>query len=193
MPLSATSTCLLNTSRDGDSTTSLGSLFQCWTTLSVKKFFLISSLNLPWCNLRPFALVLSQASGTECPRQLCVTTEEKDHNPLGHNHISILSLYKGIYVKNILFCDRRWTFQVREKFLALKPPEGFHSKCVVVWYNLTVRPRSSDDITKSKASKGQGNASKKYIPMVTVRTKKINFYGFKNESDNHILLKEDNT
>ena len=37
----------LNTSRDGDSTTSLGSLFQCLTTLPVKKFFLISNLNLP--------------------------------------------------------------------------------------------------------------------------------------------------
>jgi len=36
----------LNTSRDGDSTTSLGILFQFLTTLSVKKFFLISSLNL---------------------------------------------------------------------------------------------------------------------------------------------------
>ncbi|KAK4811306.1 hypothetical protein QYF61_023358 [Mycteria americana] len=39
MSQSATSTRLLNTSRDGDSTTSLGSLFQCLTTLSVKKFF----------------------------------------------------------------------------------------------------------------------------------------------------------
>ncbi|KAK4829053.1 hypothetical protein QYF61_001858 [Mycteria americana] len=45
--------------RDGDSTTSLGSLFQCLTTLSVKKNFLRSSLNLPWRNLRPFPLVLS--------------------------------------------------------------------------------------------------------------------------------------
>ncbi|KAK4819534.1 hypothetical protein QYF61_006027 [Mycteria americana] len=34
MSRSATSTCLLNTCRDGDSTTSLGSLFQCLTTLS---------------------------------------------------------------------------------------------------------------------------------------------------------------
>jgi len=49
----------LITSRDGDSTTSLGSLFQCFTTLSVKKFFLISNLNLPWHNLRPFPLILS--------------------------------------------------------------------------------------------------------------------------------------
>jgi len=39
MSQSATSTRFLNTSRDGDSTTSLGSLFQCLTTLSVKKFF----------------------------------------------------------------------------------------------------------------------------------------------------------
>jgi len=37
----------LKTSRDGDSTTSLGSLFQCLSTLQVKKFFLISNLNLP--------------------------------------------------------------------------------------------------------------------------------------------------
>jgi len=37
----------LNTSSDGDSTTSLGSLFQYLTTLSIKKFFLISDLNLP--------------------------------------------------------------------------------------------------------------------------------------------------
>jgi len=35
----------LNASRDGDSNTSLGSPFQCLTTLSEKKFFLISNLN----------------------------------------------------------------------------------------------------------------------------------------------------
>uniref|UniRef100_A0A8D0EQ68 Nephronectin n=1 Tax=Strix occidentalis caurina TaxID=311401 RepID=A0A8D0EQ68_STROC len=46
------STRLLNTSRDRDSTTSLGSPFQRLTTRSVKKYFLISSLNLPWRNLR---------------------------------------------------------------------------------------------------------------------------------------------
>jgi len=38
MSLSTTSTHLFNTSRDCDSTTSLGSLFQCLTTFSVKKF-----------------------------------------------------------------------------------------------------------------------------------------------------------
>ncbi|KAK4824165.1 hypothetical protein QYF61_011292, partial [Mycteria americana] len=56
MSLSTTSIRLLNNSRDGDVTASLGSLFQCLTTLSVKKFFLISNLNLPWHNLRPFPL-----------------------------------------------------------------------------------------------------------------------------------------
>ena len=52
MSLSTTSKRFLNASKDGDSTTSLGSLFQCLTILSVKKFFLISNLNLPWCSLR---------------------------------------------------------------------------------------------------------------------------------------------
>jgi len=53
MFLSTTSRQFLNTSRDGDPTTSWGSLFQCLATLSAKKLFLISNLNLPWCNLRP--------------------------------------------------------------------------------------------------------------------------------------------
>lgn len=60
MSLSATSMCLLNTSRDGDSTTSMGSL----TTLSVKEFFLISSLSLPWCNLRPCSVSSHEISDT---------------------------------------------------------------------------------------------------------------------------------
>ena len=58
VPLSTTSPQLLNTSRDGDSTTSLGGLFHCPTSLSENKCFLISNLNLPWCNLRPFCLIL---------------------------------------------------------------------------------------------------------------------------------------
>jgi len=49
----------LNTSRVGDSITSLGSPFQCLTTLSEKQYFLMSSLNLPWCSLKPFPLVLN--------------------------------------------------------------------------------------------------------------------------------------
>ena len=43
----ATSSLALNVSRDGASTTSLGNLFQCVTTLCVKNFLLISNLNLP--------------------------------------------------------------------------------------------------------------------------------------------------
>jgi len=58
--------------QDGDSTTSLGSLFQC-LTLSVK-FFLISNLNLPWCNLRPFPLVLSPVTSEKRPTPLTVST-----------------------------------------------------------------------------------------------------------------------
>ena len=71
MSCSATSTGFLNTSRDGNSTTSLSSLFQCLTTLSVKKFFLISNLNLPWHNLRPLPLVLSLGLQEAVPAQGC--------------------------------------------------------------------------------------------------------------------------
>lgn len=38
------------------------SLFQCLTTLSGEEFFLVSYLNFPWCNLRPFLPVLSRAT-----------------------------------------------------------------------------------------------------------------------------------
>ena len=59
MALSARSPWFLNTSREGDCATSLGSPFQCLTTLSEKKCFLISNLNLPWHSLRPFPLITS--------------------------------------------------------------------------------------------------------------------------------------
>ena len=55
----ATSSLALNSSRDGASTTSLGNLFQCVTTLCVKKFLLIFNLNLPCLSLKQFPLVLS--------------------------------------------------------------------------------------------------------------------------------------
>ena len=51
MSLNTTSKRSLNTTRVGDSTTSLGSPFQCLTTLSEKHYFLTSSLNLPWRRL----------------------------------------------------------------------------------------------------------------------------------------------
>lgn len=46
------------TSQSGDFTPSLGHLFQCLTTLAVRKFILMSSVNLPGCNLSPLFLVL---------------------------------------------------------------------------------------------------------------------------------------
>ena len=55
----ATSSLALNACRDGASTTSLGNLFQCVTTLCVKNLLLISNLNLPCPSLKPFPLVLS--------------------------------------------------------------------------------------------------------------------------------------
>lgn len=51
--------CHLNTDRHRTSTTSLGSLFQCLTTITVKTHFLMSHPNLPWCYFVPFPCVLS--------------------------------------------------------------------------------------------------------------------------------------
>ncbi|KAK4815239.1 hypothetical protein QYF61_022886 [Mycteria americana] len=53
---------LSDNTAEGDSATSLGSLFQCLIILSVKKFFLISSLNLPWRNLRLFLVESDEVS-----------------------------------------------------------------------------------------------------------------------------------
>ncbi|KAK4821803.1 hypothetical protein QYF61_003832 [Mycteria americana] len=66
---------------DGDSTTSLGSLFQCLTTLLVKKFFLISNLNLPWRNLRPFSLVLSLVTWEKRPTPTSLQPPFRLNNP----------------------------------------------------------------------------------------------------------------
>ena len=57
--LRAPSDLAWNGSRDGASPTSLGNLGQGFTTLTVKNFFLISSLNLPSFSLKPFPLALS--------------------------------------------------------------------------------------------------------------------------------------
>jgi len=50
---------VVNISREGDSTTSLGSLFQSSVTLRVKKFFLMFRWNFLCFSLCPLPLVLS--------------------------------------------------------------------------------------------------------------------------------------
>jgi len=54
----------LNTSRDGDSTTSLGSLFQHLTTLS-EKFFLTSAVTAGLCQHKRFPSFQLQQEATE--------------------------------------------------------------------------------------------------------------------------------
>lgn len=56
---SAISTPFLNSYSGGDSFVSLGNLLQCFTNLSVKNFFPIANLRLPWNNLGPFSLIMS--------------------------------------------------------------------------------------------------------------------------------------
>lgn len=65
MSLNPTSTCLLNLSMSADSSTSVGNPLKCLITISVNKFFQISNLNLPWCNLRPLPHGLSHYLGEE--------------------------------------------------------------------------------------------------------------------------------
>ena len=62
-------------SRSGASTTSLGNLFQCLTTLRVKTFFLMSNLNLPSFSLNSLPLVLSLYALVKSPSPafLCAT------------------------------------------------------------------------------------------------------------------------
>ena len=64
--LRAQSSLTASVTRNGSSTTSLGSLCQCLTTLSVKNISLISSLNLSSFTWKPFPLVLSQRTLLKC-------------------------------------------------------------------------------------------------------------------------------
>jgi len=57
--LRAPSNLALNPAGGGADTASLGNMGQCFITLMVKNFFLISHLNLPSFSLKPFPLVLS--------------------------------------------------------------------------------------------------------------------------------------
>jgi len=57
--LRAPSNLAFHTSREQAATASLGNLLQCFTTLMVKKFFLIPNLNLPSFSLESLPLVLS--------------------------------------------------------------------------------------------------------------------------------------
>jgi len=50
---------LLSTERHGASAASLGSLFQCLSTLTENKLFLMSCLILPWYSFVPFPHALS--------------------------------------------------------------------------------------------------------------------------------------
>ena len=63
----ALSNLTLKVFRDGASTTSLGNLCQGFTTLTVKNFFLIPSLNLPSFCSKPLLLVLSQQALLNIP------------------------------------------------------------------------------------------------------------------------------
>lgn len=63
--MSPTSTLSMNISRDGESTTSLGRLFQCLTTFTSKEFFLIPSFRQSPSKSN-FCSLLGAPSGSSC-------------------------------------------------------------------------------------------------------------------------------
>jgi len=81
---------VLSISRGGDSTTSLGSLFQCSVTLRGKKFFLMFRRNFPCFILCPLPLVLSLGTTensldhSSCPgeRPICSLVLRAPGHPL---------------------------------------------------------------------------------------------------------------
>jgi len=85
--LRALSKCLLNTDRLGASTSSPGSLFQCLSTFSVHKCFLMSRINLPWFSFEPFPCVLSldpreKSSAPPSPHPLLRKLQRAMRSPL---------------------------------------------------------------------------------------------------------------
>lgn len=64
----------LKTFGNGDSTTSLDSPLQCLITPSVKKFFLVLNLNLPWWSSRLCPLVLSLIAWQKRPNPPATTS-----------------------------------------------------------------------------------------------------------------------
>lgn len=75
------STCLLHISRHGNFITFLDSLIQYLTTLSAN-IFLISSLNLYWCNLRLFAFYHLSHQKRNCHSPHCHLISGSCREPL---------------------------------------------------------------------------------------------------------------
>lgn len=87
MLLRALSRCFLNSDRLGASTTSLGILYQYLTALSIKKCFLMFSLNSSWSSFEPLP----------CP----VTGSEEEEI-----HTSLSASSSHLYLSPVLLCPR---------------------------------------------------------------------------------------
>ena len=126
MSLSTSSKCFMNTSRDSDSTTSLGSLFQCLTIPVVRNFFLTSHLNeLLFCfpTPDPSPANLSLSSGYLPP----------EGSPMAGDARSCLisrsSIQGGLSLSDAPTCSRNVTHRP-PKFQNQEPTETALGKCV---------------------------------------------------------------
>ena len=113
LPSVPQSTQFLNATRDGDSTTSLGSPFQHLNTLSEKKFFLLSNLNLPLSNLRPFPLVLLLLGLQQAPPPRCnlFSGSDQTQNLMKHIQGVMVHPWKGTGSCCCIHCAREHSRQ----------------------------------------------------------------------------------
>ncbi|KAK4829020.1 hypothetical protein QYF61_001795 [Mycteria americana] len=100
-----------------------GSLFQCLTTLLVNKLFLISNLNLPWRNLRPFPLILSLVTWKKRPTPTSLQPPFRQllNNPSSLNRSSEDSAPQKTFHQ--LRCASLDTLQHLHVFLVVRGPK----------------------------------------------------------------------
>lgn len=142
MSLSSTSTHLLNTGRDANSTISLGSLLQCLTILSMKKFFLISHLNFPgttWDHYMRIHVLLLEVFVVVSSSAYCIRSSEgglwftkmlDSFWPCKSSDISILRYFsvhcffvKETNTSHLSFCP---TFPLDQSILQTKKHHKFY-------------------------------------------------------------------
>lgn len=125
------STWFLNTSKDGDPSTYLGSLFQCLMTLYVKIFFLISKLNLTWLNVRisSFPLLFlvtwvktSTLTSLEPPFQPLLFQTKQSHfsHPL-FMRLVLHTLHQLCWLSVVDIAPSIWEGQIPQAALTVRP------------------------------------------------------------------------
>lgn len=119
MLLKILSKSLLNIDRHGSSITSIGSLLQCLTTLPVEKFFITSSLNLPWGNFLPFLCILSSVTKVHRPVPLTPPPQEFVKSNKVTSQLSVLQTRKLVFSSDLSLLSQHMPSSSFTSFVAL--------------------------------------------------------------------------